>query len=104
MRCKLTQNFGNDNLMGGYGSGRSGGHPTVESSLTLNLPRLFNTGWLKPGTWTSGTLRWSIVKHQETASTGFEARLGEEEAIFAFVGPPRTPGVGDSVNARTASC
>lgn len=66
--------------MGGYGSGRSGGRPTVESSLTLNLPRLFNTGWLKANTWTSGTLRWSIVgTGEETASMGFEARLGEEE-------------------------
>jgi hypothetical protein len=47
--------------MGGYGSGRSGGRPTVEDSLTLNLPRLFKTGWLKPGARTSGMLRWSVV-------------------------------------------
>ena len=42
--------------MGGYGSGRSGGWLTVEDSLTLNLPRLFKTGWLKAGAWTSGNL------------------------------------------------
>jgi hypothetical protein len=66
--------------MGGYGSGRSGGRPTVESSLTLNLARLFDTGWLKPGIWTSGTLRWSIIgTGEETASMSFEARLGKEE-------------------------
>ena len=66
--------------MGGYGSGRSGGRPTVESALTLNLPRLFKTGWLKPGAWTSGTLRWSIVgTGEEIASMGFEARLGDKE-------------------------
>jgi hypothetical protein len=66
--------------MGGYGSGRSGGRPTVESALSLNLPRLFKTGWLKPGAWTSGTLRWSILSTgEETASMGFEARLGEQE-------------------------
>jgi len=35
--------------MGGYGSGRSGGRPTVEDSLSLNLPRFFKMGWLKPG-------------------------------------------------------
>lgn len=66
--------------MGGYGSGRSGGRPTVESGLSLDLSRLFKTGWLKPGAWTSGTLRWTIVgSGEETASMGFEAHLGEEE-------------------------
>ena len=66
--------------MGGYGSGRSGGRPTVEDSLSLNLPRFFKMGWLKPGAWTSGTLRWTIVGiGKETASIGFEARLGKEE-------------------------
>jgi hypothetical protein len=66
--------------MGGYGSGRSGGWPKVEDSLSLNLPRLFKTGWLKQGAWVSGTLRWSIAgTGEETASIGFEARLSEEE-------------------------
>ena len=66
--------------MGGYGSGRSGGRPTVESGLALNLPRLFRTGWLRRGAGTSGTLRWSFVgTGEETASMGFEARLGEQE-------------------------
>jgi len=66
--------------MGGYGSGRSGGWPTVEDSLSLNLPRLFKTGWLKQGAWVSGTLRWSIAgTGEESASMGFEARLSEEE-------------------------
>jgi hypothetical protein len=64
--------------VGGYGSGRCGGRPTVEDSLTLNLPRLFKTGWLKRGASTSGTLRWSYVNTgEETASMGFEAHLGE---------------------------
>jgi hypothetical protein len=65
--------------MGGYRSGRSGGWPTVEESLTLKLLRLFETGWLKPGARTFGTLRWSIVGvDKETSSMGFEANLGEE--------------------------
>jgi hypothetical protein len=69
--------------MGGYGSGRSGGRPTVEDSLSLNLPRLFKTGWLKQGAWTSGTLRWSIVgTGEEIASIGFEARLGEKDGYI----------------------
>jgi hypothetical protein len=57
--------------MGGDGSGRSEGRPTVADSLSLDLPRLFKTGWLKPGARTPGTLRWSIVgTGEETASIG----------------------------------
>jgi hypothetical protein len=65
--------------MGRYGSGRSGGRPTVESGLTLDLPRLFRTGWLKAGARTSGLLRWTLVRTgEETASVGFQSDLGEE--------------------------
>jgi len=65
--------------MGGYGSGRSGGRPTVESCLTLDLPRLFKDGLLKVGAWTSGTLRWTVVSTgEETASMGFQSHLGED--------------------------
>jgi hypothetical protein len=65
--------------MGGYRSGRSGGRPTVESSLTLDLQRLFKTGWLKAGARTSGLLKWTWVSTgEETASIGFESDLGEE--------------------------
>lgn len=45
--------------MGGYGSGRSGGRPTVESSPRLELPRLRRAGYLKPGCRVSGTWSWS---------------------------------------------
>jgi hypothetical protein len=74
---------------------RSGGRPTVEDSLSLNLPRLFKTGWLKQGAWTSGTLRWSIVgTGEEIASIGFEARLGEKDgyahAFICLLGPTRS--------------
>lgn len=69
--------------MGGYGSGQSGGRPPVEDSLTLNLPRLIQTGWLKPGAWTSGTLRWRIVgTDKETASIGFEGQLGQTDGCI----------------------
>ena len=65
--------------MGGYGSGRSGGRPTVESGLTLDLRRLFKTGWLRPGARTSGLLSWTTVNTgRETASVGFQSYLGEE--------------------------
>jgi hypothetical protein len=66
-------------VVGGYGSGRSRGRPTVENSLTLDLQRLFKTGWLKVNVRTSGLLQWTLVRTgQETASVGFESDLGEE--------------------------
>jgi hypothetical protein len=65
--------------MGGYGSGRLGGRPTVERSLTLDLPGLSKMGWLKPGARTSGRLQWTIVSTgRETASIGFQSHLGEK--------------------------
>jgi hypothetical protein len=65
--------------MGGYGSGRSGGRPTVEDSLTLDLRRLFKGGCLRVGSWTSSTLRWTVVSTgEETASMGFQSHLGED--------------------------
>jgi hypothetical protein len=65
--------------VGGYGSGRSRGWSSVESSLTLDLQRLFKTGWLKVNVRTSGLLQWTLVRTgQETASVGFESDLGEQ--------------------------
>lgn len=65
--------------MGGNGSGRWGGRPTVERSLTLDLSRLLKTGWLKIGTSTTGTLRWSDAwRGGEIASVKFESCLGEQ--------------------------
>ena len=65
--------------MGGYGSGRSGGRPTVESSLTLDLRRLFKTGWLKVDARILGLLQWTLVSTgKEAASIGFQSDLGEE--------------------------
>ena len=69
--------------MGGYGSGRSGGRPIVEDSLTLDLRRLFEAGWLRPGTRTSGLLRWTVVDTgEETASVGFKSEVKEESGYL----------------------
>jgi hypothetical protein len=65
--------------MGGYGSGKSGGRPTVESGLMLDVSRLFKDGFLKPGASTFGTLRWTVVSTgEETASMGFQSELSED--------------------------
>ncbi len=69
--------------MGGYGSGRSGGRPTVEDSLTLDLRRLFKTGCLKPRAWAAGTLHWTTVNTgEETASMGFQSEVKEESGYL----------------------
>jgi hypothetical protein len=62
--------------MGGYGSGRSGGRPTVESGHTLDLRRLFKTGWLMANARIVGWLQWTFVSTgKEAASIGFESEL-----------------------------
>ena len=69
--------------MGGYGSGRYGGRPTVEDSLTLNLPRLLKDRLLKVGAWTFGALRWTVVSTgKEIASMGFRAHVGEDNGYI----------------------
>ena len=62
--------------MGGYGSGRSGGRPTVESGLTLHLYRLIRQGLLVPSQNLSGSIVWTRVSTGErTASMGYEAHM-----------------------------
>jgi len=43
--------------MGGYGSGRQGGRPTVESGLTLDINRLLRQQNILPGQHVSSSLR-----------------------------------------------
>jgi hypothetical protein len=45
--------------MGGYGSGRHGGRPTVEDGLTINLALLFRRGWVRDGAMGFPRLTWS---------------------------------------------
>ena len=45
--------------MGGFGSGRMGGNPTVEDGLTIDLGLMLRHGWAKAGAAGAGTLRWS---------------------------------------------
>lgn len=62
--------------MGGYGSGRSGGGPTVERGLTLDLYRLLRLKAIAPGQSLGGSIVWTRVGTGErTASVGYEARL-----------------------------
>jgi hypothetical protein len=62
--------------MGGFGSGRYGGRPTVESGLALDINRLIRQRWLVPGACTSGALTWSnTVTGKDVASIGYTASM-----------------------------
>jgi hypothetical protein len=43
--------------MGGYGSGRRGGRPTVESALRLDIDAIVRAGAIKPGAYVEGNLK-----------------------------------------------
>lgn len=45
--------------MGGFGSGRHSGWPTVEQGLTLDLARLIRKGWVRDGSMGNGSLNWT---------------------------------------------
>jgi hypothetical protein len=67
--------------MGGFGSGRYGGRPTVESGLTLDIIWLLRKGDMVPGKHVSGVLIWSNVRTgEQIASIGYEASLVNPEA------------------------
>jgi len=54
--------------MGGYGSGRRGGRPSVEASFRIELPKLRRAGFLKPGCDTSGIWSWQNNYGEHTGS------------------------------------
>ncbi len=45
--------------MGGWGSGRHGGRPTVEDGLTVDIGLMLRRGWIRDGASGAGTLSWS---------------------------------------------
>jgi hypothetical protein len=53
--------------VGGYGSGRRGGRPSVEASWRIDVRRLKRWGYLKPNCTTIG--EWSWSRWGETAGT-----------------------------------
>jgi hypothetical protein len=60
--------------MGGIGSGRYGGRPTVESGLTLDLYRLIRQKVFLPGGYCSGSIVWTWVSTgEQIATVGYEA-------------------------------
>ena len=65
--------------MGGYGSGRSGGRPTTESGLTLTLSKLLRGQLFRPGCAWGGSIVWTYTSTGErVGSIGYEAHLGPD--------------------------
>ena len=65
--------------MGGYGSGRSGGRPTVESGLTLDIAKLLGDRLFRPGQRWDGSIVWTRSGTGEcVASIGYQAFLDDE--------------------------
>ena len=72
--------------MGGFGSGRYGGHPTADASLRINLAWMLRTGRARDGAWLSGSLLWSRGG-EEVGSIGYQAIMhqpGEERLELAY--------------------
>lgn len=78
--------------MGGWGSGRTGGRPTADASLRIDLAWMLRTGRAKDGCHLAGTLRWTRGG-SEAGSIGYKAIMhepGDERLELSF-----TRGSGD---------
>jgi hypothetical protein len=72
--------------MGGFGSGRNGGPPTVESGLTLDINRLLRQQHIVPGTHMAGSLTWSnTATGEKVASIGYVASLADPDDAWVLL-------------------
>jgi hypothetical protein len=63
--------------MGGIGSGRNGGRPTVESTLRLDIDRMMEWGAIRPGDHLGGEMTLNFYDDQ--IAIKFESRVGHPE-------------------------
>lgn len=61
--------------MGGFGSGRRGGGPTVESALRLDIDAMMRWGAVKPGAHLAGEIGFSF--NDDQLDVKFESRVGD---------------------------
>jgi hypothetical protein len=61
--------------MGGYGSGRNGGRPTVESAQRLDIDAMMRWGCIGPGEHLQGEL--TLHFYDDELDIKFESRVGE---------------------------
>lgn len=72
--------------MGGWGSGRSGGRPTAESSYRIDIGRMIRTGQAKPGWRVDGVMGWTCGG-EPSGSIGYSAIMdepGKERLILSY--------------------
>ena len=61
--------------MGGWGSGRTGGRPTAELSLRIDIAWMIRTRRAVPGSLRSGILSWSYGDGETIASISYKADM-----------------------------
>lgn len=61
--------------MGGWNSGRSGGRPTADLSLRVDIAWMIRTGRAKPGAFISGSLSWSYGRNDPAGSVSYKADM-----------------------------
>ena len=74
--------FGVVGKLGGIGSGRWGGKPTVGGGLSLDLNDLLRNGSLKRNATTAGVLTWPRRSGEQVACIGYRATLGSERGAL----------------------
>jgi hypothetical protein len=79
--------------MGGWGSGRSGGRPTVEDGLTVALGLMLRRGWVRDGASGTSTLVWSS-RGKSVATIGYRFDLTDPDNAHLTLFYTRTPSDG----------
>jgi hypothetical protein len=64
--------------MGGYGSGRRGGRPTVESALRLDIDSMMRWGAIQPGSHLAGEMSFNFYDDQ--IDLKFESFAGDRDS------------------------
>jgi len=85
--------------MGGWGSGRQGGNPTVEDGLTVDLGLMLRRGWIRDGASGAGTLSWSSNGEQR-ASIGHRYDLTAADTAHLTLIYTRTKRDGSKENVE----
>ncbi len=72
--------------MGGLGSGRQFGRPTVESSAVIDLAWMFRAGLANPGAHVTGTIIWAarFARRMEMDCAALMAIPGAERLVLFF--------------------
>ena len=70
--------------MGGFGSGRSGGRPTVESALRLDIDDMMQWGAIRPGSHRTGEMRLHQL-YGDDLDVKFESHPGDPENSWLWL-------------------